>query len=130
MSAGYPVTCPSGLTTGFLNIGAVQMGAGTKGYPGVFPAELTTGKMTIGAVQLAAASAVAFNFTNQTNVGLGSVITSNTITTSGGYSGQAVSASAGVTFSINGGAYGTTGTSNSGDTIVAKMTSSGSLNTD
>ena len=61
MTAGYPGAFPAGLTTGFQNIGAVQMGAGTKGYPGVFPAGLTTGKMTIGAVQLAAASAPTAN---------------------------------------------------------------------
>lgn len=51
MSAGYPGVFPAGLTTGYLNIGAVQLYRVSAGYPGVFPGGLSTGQLNIGAVE-------------------------------------------------------------------------------
>ena len=53
MASGFPGIFPGGLTTGYVNIGAVQKNkSGTeRGFPGTFPGELTTGYLNIGAVQ-------------------------------------------------------------------------------
>lgn len=56
MSAGFPGAFPAGLTTGNMNIGAVQKTRTGKASLGAFPAGLTTGYMNIGAVQLAPAT--------------------------------------------------------------------------
>lgn len=61
MASGYPGQFPRGLTTGYLNIGAVQKQSSNTamGYPGLFPRGLTTGYRHIGAVQNDVAAAPA-----------------------------------------------------------------------
>ena len=71
---GFPGVFPGRLTTGNMNIGAVQFGRTGKGFPGVFPAGFTTGTINIGAVQLAAVAAGGFQAawamnSNQTFIG-------------------------------------------------------------
>lgn len=71
----------------------------------------------------------AFSFTDLTNVGLSSVITSNTITVSGISAAATISVSGG-TYSINGGAYtGSTGSVSNGQTVTVQHTSSASYST-
>lgn len=53
MSVAFPGVFPGGLTTGYLNAGAVQKQRTSLAFPGVFPAALTTGYLNTGAVQMA-----------------------------------------------------------------------------
>lgn len=70
-----------------------------------------------------------FTFTDQSNVSLNSVITSNTITVSGINTTSAISISGG-TYSINGGTYtSASGTVSNGNTVSVRHTSSGSFST-
>jgi plastocyanin len=70
-----------------------------------------------------------FTFTDQTNVTLSTVITSNTITVSGITSATPISITGG-TYSINSGAYkSTSGTVNNGYTVTIHLTSSGNYST-
>lgn len=70
-----------------------------------------------------------FTFTDQTNVALNTVITSNAITVSGINAASAISVSGG-TYSINGGAYtSSSGTVTNGQTVAVRHTSSGSNST-
>jgi hypothetical protein len=71
----------------------------------------------------------AFSFTDATNANLSTVTTSNSITVSGIVAPAAVTATNGATFSINGGAYGTSGNINNGETLTVRLTSSGSFST-
>ena len=71
----------------------------------------------------------AFTFTDQTNVALNTVITSNTITVSGINAASAISITSG-TYSISGGAYtSTAGTVTNGQTVTVRHTSSASNST-
>lgn len=66
-----------------------------------------------------------FSFTDQSGVTRNVVITSDSIMLSGGFTNASATCSAGITFSINAGAYGTTASGiNSGDTITLRITSS------
>jgi uncharacterized protein YdeI (BOF family) len=70
-----------------------------------------------------------FTFTDQTNVQLSTVITSNTITISGINTAAPISITGG-TYSINGGSYTSfSGTVNNGDTLTVQLTSSGNYST-
>jgi fibronectin type 3 domain-containing protein len=70
-----------------------------------------------------------FTFTDQTNVALSMVITSNAITVSGINAAATISV-AGGTYSINGGAYTSAGgTVSNGNTVTVRQTSSGSYST-
>jgi hypothetical protein len=70
-----------------------------------------------------------FTFTAVTNVGTGSVQTSNTVTITGINTAAAISITGG-TYSINGGSYvSSSGTVNAGDTVSVRQTASGSGNT-
>jgi hypothetical protein len=71
----------------------------------------------------------AFNFTDQTGVATNTTITSNSVTISGINTPAAVTATNGATFSINGGAYGTSGNISNGQTLTVRMTSSASAST-
>ena len=71
----------------------------------------------------------AFTFTDQSNVALNTVITSNTITVSGINAATAISITGG-TYSISGGAYtSTSGTVTNGQTVTVQHTSSGANST-
>ena len=71
----------------------------------------------------------AFTFTDQTNVALSTVITSNTITVAGIAAASPISITNG-TYSINGGTYTSdSGTVTNGNTITVQQTSSGSYST-
>lgn len=51
MSSGYPGIFPGSLSTGYVEIGAVQkQRTNAKGYPGTFPGGLSVGYLNIGAV--------------------------------------------------------------------------------
>ena len=70
-----------------------------------------------------------FTFTDQTNVALSTVITSNTITVSGINTAATISITGGE-YSINGGSYtSSSGTVNNGNTVTVRQTSSGSNST-
>jgi N-acetylneuraminic acid mutarotase len=70
-----------------------------------------------------------FSFTDQTGVALSTAIISNAITVSGINAAIAISVTGG-TYSINGGAYtSASGTVNNGNTVIVKLTSSGSYTT-
>jgi hypothetical protein len=70
-----------------------------------------------------------FTFTDQTNVALNTVTTSNTITVSGISMAVPISVTGG-TYSINGGFYTSVpGTANNGNTVTVQQTSSGSYST-
>jgi hypothetical protein len=70
-----------------------------------------------------------FSFTDQVNVALSAVITSNAITVSGINASTSISV-AGGEYSVNGGAYAsTTGTVMNGDTVRVRHTSSASFST-
>jgi hypothetical protein len=71
----------------------------------------------------------AFAFTDVTGQTMNAQITSNSITISGINMPAAVTATNGATFSINGGAYGTSGNISNGQTLSVRMTSSGSPTT-
>src|SRR6056300_1746358 len=71
----------------------------------------------------------AFNFTNQSNLNLNTLIYSNTVTISGINQTVSVSATNGAQFSINGGSYVTSGSISNGQTLRIRLTSSGSYNT-
>lgn len=73
----------------------------------------------------------AFSFNDEVNVGTSSLRTSNQITVGGLGSGVSVpvTVSGAGTFSINGGAYGTTGNVVNGNTVTVQHTSSASLST-
>ena len=53
MSSAYPGIFQGGLTTGYLNIGAVKRASSNTamGFPGAFQGGMTTGYLHIGAVQ-------------------------------------------------------------------------------
>src|SRR5210317_1465863 len=70
-----------------------------------------------------------FNFTNQSNLNLNTLIYSNTVTISGINQAVSVSATNGAQFSINGGSYVTSGSISNGQTLRVRLTSSGSYNT-
>ena len=71
----------------------------------------------------------AFTFTDQTDVELSTVMTSNQITVSGICASASISISGG-TYSINGGGYtGSSGTVSNGDTVTVRQTSSSSYST-
>jgi hypothetical protein len=70
-----------------------------------------------------------FTFTDQTNVALSTVITSNTITVTGINTATTISITGGE-YSINGGSYtSSSGTVNNGNTVTVQLTSSGSNST-
>ena len=70
-----------------------------------------------------------FTFTDQTDVALSTVITSNTITVSGVSIAVPISITGG-TYSVNGGAYtSNAGTVSNGNTVAVQVTSSGSYST-
>jgi Cysteine-rich secretory protein family len=70
-----------------------------------------------------------FTFTDQTNVALSAVITSNTITVTGINTAAAISITGGE-YSINGGSYtSSSGTVNNGNTVTVQLTSSGNYST-
>ena len=71
----------------------------------------------------------AFNFTDQSNLNLNTLIYSNTVTISGINQTVSVSATNGAQFSINGGSYVTSGSISNGQTLRIRLTSSGSYNT-
>ncbi len=72
----------------------------------------------------------AFSFTDQTDVGRSTPITSNAITVSGINSTTAISVSSGGEYRINNGSFtNTTGTVTNGDTVQVRHTSSGSFST-
>lgn len=72
----------------------------------------------------------AFNFVDVTGAALGAVITSANITIAGINTATAVTISgAGAQFSINGGAWGTTGNITNGQTLAVRTTSSASAST-
>jgi hypothetical protein len=84
---------------------------------------------TLAATQTPDTTPELFTFTDQTNVQLSTVITSNTITVSGITSTTPISITGG-TYSINGGSYtNESGTVNNGDTVTVEETSSGSYST-
>jgi hypothetical protein len=71
----------------------------------------------------------AFSFTDQTDVPLSTLITSNTITVAGINSSSPISITGGQ-YSVNGGTYtASAGTVNNGDTVSVRQTSSASFNT-
>ena len=71
----------------------------------------------------------AFSFTNATNVNPSTVTTSNSVAITGVSSPLAVTATNGAEFSINGGAFGTSGNITNGQTLAVRLTSSASFNT-
>src|SRR6056300_1495862 len=71
----------------------------------------------------------AFNFTNQSNLNLNTLIYSNTVTISGINQAVSVSATNGAQFSINGGSYVTSGSISNGQTLRVRLTTSGSYST-
>ena len=71
----------------------------------------------------------AFNFTDQSNLNLNTLIYSNTVTISGINQTVSVSATNGAQFSINGGSYVTSGSISNGQSLRIRLTSSGSYNT-
>lgn len=71
----------------------------------------------------------AFNFTDQSNLNLNTLIYSNTVTISGINQTVSVSATNGAQFSINGGSYVTSGSISNGQTLRVRLTSSGSYST-
>lgn len=71
----------------------------------------------------------AFSFTDQTGVAPSTAITSNSITISGIDGPVSVTATNGATFSINGGAFGTSGTIANGQTLALRLTASSSQGT-
>ena len=71
----------------------------------------------------------AFNFTDQSNLNLNTLIYSNTVTISGINQTVSVSATNGAQFSINGGSYVTSGSISNGQTLRIRLTSSGSYDT-
>lgn len=72
----------------------------------------------------------AFTFTDQTNVALSTLTTSNSITIGGINTTTPVSVTgAGAQISINGGAWGTSGNITNGQTLAVRLTSSGAFST-
>lgn len=70
-----------------------------------------------------------FNFVDVINANLSSLTTSNTVTVTGINAAVAVSATGGAEFSIQGGAWTTSGTITSGQTLSIRLTSSSSFST-
>jgi len=71
----------------------------------------------------------AFNFTDQSNLNLNTLIYSNTVTISGINQAVSVSATNGAEFSINAGSYVTSGSISNGQTLRVRLTTSGSYST-
>jgi Abnormal spindle-like microcephaly-assoc'd, ASPM-SPD-2-Hydin len=114
--------------------GAVGFSIGSKGYVGMGSG--TTGgsidehKYDFWEYDPADIIPDPFTFTDQTNVALSTVITSNTITVSGIDAASPISITVGGTYSINGGAYTNAGgTVSNGNTVTVRQTSSGSYST-
>lgn len=81
---------------------------------------------TTWAVSTGTTTPAAFSFTDQTGVALSTAITSNAVTLTGFVGTLAVTPSAGVTVSVNSGAFASSATMVSGDSIRLRITSSSS----
>ena len=92
-------------------------------------ATVSIGSVNSGAWRVQTPPLNPFSFTNQTNVAMGSTITSNTVTLSGGFANLPATCGTGCTgISINGGAFvaGPITGVNSGDTLAIQQKSSAS----
>ena len=95
-------------------------------------ATVSIGSVNSGAWRVWTSPLNPFSFTNQTNVALGSTITSDTVTLSGGFANATATCGTGCTgISINGAGFvaGPVSGVNSGDTIAIRQTSSATYST-
>lgn len=101
------------------------------------PATLRSATVTIGGVSdvwnvtsLTDTTPDAFTFTDQTGVAVNTLVTSNTVTITGiNYTTPVSVTGTGAQISINGGAWGTSGTITNGQTLAVRLTSSSSMTT-
>ena len=116
--------------SGTVRSGAVGFSIGTKGYVGIGSDGLDRKDFReYSPVTNTDITPDQFIFTDQVNVALSTVSTSNSITVSGIDAAAPISISGG-TYSINGGAYtNTSGTVSNGNTVTAQVISSGSYST-
>jgi len=125
------VVIPQGAASGIWSISYFDLKDNIGNSKDVWTPELES-KFGVGSVNITnGTNAIPnqFNFIDQTNVALSTIITSNSITVSGITSAAPISVTGG-TFSINGGSYtSASGTVNNGNRVTVQVTSSGSYST-